>query len=1593
MVTIAMKTSDGLPRPFVEEYKLPEPLVVDNLEVNEIADINELNVNVKAQIKELNIEDQLVIDELRVDVKAVIEDLETDTLKSKTIQLTDPTNQIIFESDQVSLKSNNLNPTFNFTDSGDINNVTVNGGIFKGKVFESTSSIDGDSLTKQTNTSTGTSNVSGFSAANSTDKIDMVMIKSSQRGTIRTSSTAFGIDVNATGSNKSLRLMTNSTPRITIDDTATSLSSDTVLTSSTASTSKTSGALVVSGGIGVSKDVTCTALKADSSNIATGDFSLVRLGSTNVTPTSLSVNGTIISVGNINTPEVILGTAVNSSSSANTATTKQYVDDKITASIEGIPEAPVVTYTDPIQKVSDEVSLKIRPNVDVPVLGTLSGLFINDDGELEINIGDIVRGGRGVKTLTLSEYLLLVFPEIPSLPLDLPKAVFITLDLDPSLAFTDNQRVGVKFQGTHRVPFFNFSDFVSDADFTYNDSSKRLTVKGILIDDITSSSTDLMVVNKKYVDELIRVGSNQPFALTVGGTFGLNKDLSFKYNNNHFIINGSDELESKVGAVSGSCITVENSLIDLDYNTDMFSVFDGQLGSRLSVISNEPIILNTNHALGLTINSTNLSKSAGVLDLSATVKSDLTTLKTDVTTIKGDIVTIKSDIVALQTGLGEANTSASAAATSASAAATSAASATAAATASASSATAASGSAASAALSATAATTASVSASASASTAVSTANAASALANTVSGRVDNLDDRIANTLDLNILTVKRLTVGDTLLPNRLIVNDTTATFTIPVIGTAITASGIVTAASVSTSAINSSTIGATTPGSGVFTSLSAGGINTTPIGATTPSTGAFTTLTATSFSTSALNSTPVGSTTPSTGAFTTLTANSLNSTPIGTTTPSTGAFTTLTATSINSTPVGSTTPSTGAFTTLSATNFSTSALNNTPIGSTTPSTGAFTTLTSGAATHTANLPLTLTSTSSSSSVIENKFSAALPTSGNVQSIMGVSGSTNNAFVQSFNYVGAGSTNNFWGLGLWGQANRFTVSNSAAAFTVPLTVTDITCTGTFTNSGSAGFTSLNNTPIGNLTPSTGAFTTLNASATIPLTLNSTASSSGSISNAFMPALPNGGNIQNIFGVGAATNNAVVQAFNYTSSGSSSNSYSVGMWGLPQRLTVSNSAVTLGAATTVTDTTASSSTTTGALIVNGGVGVAGAINCASLATGSLSIASLNSTPIGNVTPSTGAFTTLTANATLPLSLTSTSSTSNVMESVLMPSLGTGGNAQKQFGVAASNYNAFIQAFNYVGPGSASNSFGLGMWGFAQRFTLSNTAATLTVPTSITSTGISTSTTTGALTISGGLGVAAAIYCSSLNTTTLTTSTITTTGAASFASLEDKGFDFILGTGDQSSRGNTGLSRALVKETGSVLTLNFSNDFTGGVNVGSKLTVTGDFILPATSSVSHGTTQTYAMQNIALLSTKNTMMSFRDSSDNEIGTIFQNGFGGTTYGTTSDYRLKSDVNKLEGCLDKVLSVDPVSYFFRKSTRKSIGFLAHEIQQVCPEAVSNYKDATNEKGEPIYQNVDYGKLTTLLWGCIHELTKNVNDLSDRVSELTNELKKSKTK
>ena len=103
-------------------------------------------------------------------------------------------------------------------------------------------------------------------------------------------------------------------------------------------------------------------------------------------------------------------------------------------------------------------------------------------------------------------------------------------------------------------------------------------------------------------------------------------------------------------------------------------------------------------------------------------------------------------------------------------------------------------------------------------------------------------------------------------------------------------------------------------------------------------------------------------------------------------------------------------------------------------------------------------------------------------------------------------------------------------------------------------------------------------------------------------------------------------------------------------------------------------------------------------------------------------------------------------------------------------------------------------------------------------------------------------------------------------------------------------------------------------------------------------------------------------------------------TAYNTSSDYRLKENVVELTGALDRVAQLKPSRFNFIADADKTVdGFLAHEVANVVPEAISGEKDAVDEEGNPIYQGIDQSKLVPLLVGAIKELRAEIEQLKNQ--------------
>jgi hypothetical protein len=158
---------------------------------------------------------------------------------------------------------------------------------------------------------------------------------------------------------------------------------------------------------------------------------------------------------------------------------------------------------------------------------------------------------------------------------------------------------------------------------------------------------------------------------------------------------------------------------------------------------------------------------------------------------------------------------------------------------------------------------------------------------------------------------------------------------------------------------------------------------------------------------------------------------------------------------------------------------------------------------------------------------------------------------------------------------------------------------------------------------------------------------------------------------------------------------------------------------------------------------------------------------------------------------------------------------------------------------------------------------------------------------------------------------------------------------------------------------------------------------------------------------------------------GTIVSFGFDGTVrgsisvtgsstaYNTTSDYRLKDNITPIQGAGDIVKAMRPATYTFKADGSWADGFLAHELQELHPAAVTGYKDAMRDeeyevtpaikatynpegveltpaedavmgtRSVPDYQGVDYSKLTPILTAALQEALTKIDELTARIETL----------
>ena len=382
-----------------------------------------------------------------------------------------------------------------------------------------------------------------------------------------------------------------------------------------------------------------------------------------------------------------------------------------------------------------------------------------------------------------------------------------------------------------------------------------------------------------------------------------------------------------------------------------------------------------------------------------------------------------------------------------------------------------------------------------------------------------------------------------------------------------------------------------------------------------------------------------------------------------------------------------------------------------------------------------------------------------------------------------------------------------------------------------------------------------------------------------------------------------------------------------------------ALNVGGVTNITNASTSNSVSSGALVVAGGVGIGGSLFANAITTQTLSAESTTASSntstgalvvkggvgivknmtLGQGISAGGAITTADKIGVGSVSIAPIAALDiNGSGQQIWIRSGAGGaitGATTGLKLEMSGLTANIQAFDYTATTGTAKSLQLNSTGGGV-FVGDGTAA-------------STSTTTGALVVKGGLGVSGALYVGG----------ITTAGALNAGTLN----------------------------VSSLSTLTRLSVFNGSTDLyGNSYTI-------AARATTLGTTN-----NGGVIGTTNNQQIYGILGLDNTYAVYANGPILSTANITafSDIRNKENISTIENGLSKTLALNGVLYTDKETQQRRTGLIAQDVLAVLPEAVHTTADG--------YYSLAYGNLVGLLVQAIKELNAKVDSLSAKVETLS---------
>lgn len=214
-------------------------------------------------------------------------------------------------------------------------------------------------------------------------------------------------------------------------------------------------------------------------------------------------------------------------------------------------------------------------------------------------------------------------------------------------------------------------------------------------------------------------------------------------------------------------------------------------------------------------------------------------------------------------------------------------------------------------------------------------------------------------------------------------------------------------------------------------------------------------------------------------------------------------------------------------------------------------------------------------------------------------------------------------------------------------------------------------------------------------------------------------------------------------------------------------------------------------------------------------------------------------------------------------------------------------------------------------------------------------------------------------------------TTTGGQSEFTIRDM---YQGGFGNSGNIAHFGSNKSVILEGSLKVGKTSADDTIGGINFEAS-----------TNAEAFAFTHTHASNNSGWSMLVNRQSSVGDAirfrqANGDRGSIYVS-TSGTTYNTTSDRRLKDNIVTIADGKEKLLAMNPVTHTWKADPNGDAvhGFIAQEMQEVVPEAVSGEPDGDD------MMSMDYGRITPVIVAALQDALNEIKELKTRIDELEN--------